>query len=159
MLKKTIFFAIILTICTTVIAHAGEEQNKKWVKQFYSEVLNSGKVDLISSLVAENYQEHEPLPGYEPNREGLKQFFIMMRKAFPDLKNDVKFMVAEGNKVVSYITMTGTHKGDYMGAAGTGKKFNIQVIDIINVVDGKMTEHWGVGDYMTMMSQLGMATQ
>jgi predicted ester cyclase len=68
-------------------------------------------------------------------------------------------MVAEGDKVVSFITMTGTHKGDYMGVTGTDKIFKIQVIDIIKVVNGQMTEHWGVGDYMTMMEQLGMGAQ
>ena len=156
MLKKTIFIAVTLTICTTVFAQAGEEQNKEWVNQFYSKILNSGSVDLVDSLVSVNYIEHEPLPGFEPNKRGLKNFFIMMRTAFPDLNNNVKFMVAEGNKVVSYITMTGTHKGDYMGAPGTGKTFKIDVIDIIKVVNGKMTDHWGVGDYMTMMSQLDM---
>jgi len=159
MYKKTIFITFILAVCTATIAQAGVEQNKEWVKQFYSEILTNGRVDLVDSLVAENYQEHEPLPGYASNKEGLKDFFIMMRKAFPDLANDVKFMVAEGDKVVSYITMTGTHKGDYMGATGTGKIFKIQVIDIIKVVNGQMTEHWGVGDYMTMMEQLGMGAQ
>jgi steroid delta-isomerase-like uncharacterized protein len=159
MLKKAILAALITILCSTVSALAGEVQNKEWVSQFYSKVINSGNINLMDSLVAENYQEHEPLPGYQPDKEGLKQFFVMMRKAFPDLKNDVKFMVAEGNKVVSYITMTGTHKGEYMGAAGTGKTFEIQVIDVIQVVNGKMTEHWGVGDYMTMMAQLGLASQ
>ena len=68
-------------------------------------------------------------------------------------------MVAEGNRVVSYITMKGTHKGDYMGAAGTGRSFEIKVVDIIKVVNGKMTEHWGVGDYMTMTGQLAISTE
>jgi steroid delta-isomerase-like uncharacterized protein len=159
MLKKTILILLFFSAFTTVTALAGEEQNKEWVKQFYSAVLDNGKVNLLDTLVADNYQEHEPLPGFEPNKKGLKEFFTMMRSAFPDLKNEVHFMVAEGDDVVSYITMSGTHKGMYLGAPGTGKTFRIQVIDIIKVVNGKMTEHWGVGDYLTMMDQLGLASQ
>jgi len=151
--------AVFFLIFTTALVQAGEEQNKQWVSQFYTQVLNTGNINLIDSLVAEDYQDHEPLPGYESNRDGLKSFFKMMRKAFPDLHNNVEYMVAEGDKVVSYITMTGTHKGDYMGAAGNGKSFTINVIDIIKVVNGKMTEHWGVGDYMTMMGQLASDTE
>ncbi|MEN8188447.1 MAG: ester cyclase [Thermodesulfobacteriota bacterium] len=159
MLKKTILILLFISIWTAPSLQAGAEQKKEWVGQFYSEVLNKGNIHLMDNLVAANYQEHEPLPGFQPNRNGLKQFFAMMREAFPDLNNEVQFMVVEGDKVVSYITMTGTHEGDYMGAVATGKVFKIQVIDIIKVVNGKMTEHWGVGDYMTMMEQLGMGSQ
>ncbi|MBI5873756.1 MAG: ester cyclase [Candidatus Omnitrophica bacterium] len=156
MLKKIVVVGLIMALCGTVLAQEKKEDKKQWVRHFYSEVLNKGGFNLIDSLVAENYYEHEPLPGYPPDRDGLKQFFIMMRNAFPDLNNDIEFMIVEGDKVVSYVTMTGTHKGEYMGIAGTGKSFKIKVIDIIRVVNGKMTEHWGAGDYMTMMEQLGI---
>lgn len=159
MLKRLIFIGLILAICSTAYAQEETADKKQWVKNFYSEVLNKGNVNLINNLVSEKYQEHEHLPGYPPTRDGLKQFFTMMRKAFPDLNNDIEFMVVEGDNVVSYITMTGTHKGEYMGVAGDGKSFKITVIDIITVVNGIMTEHWGVGDYMTMMEQLGLNPQ
>lgn len=152
MLKKLVIVGLIMAVCGIACTQEKKEHKKKWVRQFYSEVLNKGRINLIDSLVAENYHEHEPLPGYPPNRDGLKQFFIMMRNAFPDLNNDVAFMVIEGDKVVSYVTMTGTHKGKYMGITGTGKSFKIKVIDIIRVVNGKMAEHWGVGDYITRAS-------
>ena len=51
MLKKSMSIALFLTICITVAAQAGEEQNKEWVKQFYSNVLNNGNISLIDSLV------------------------------------------------------------------------------------------------------------
>lgn len=155
MLKRIAVIGLVTVLCGTAFAQEKKEDKKQWVRHFYSEVLNKGNIKLIDSLVAENYQEHEPLPGYQPNRDGLKQFFIMMRSAFPDLNNHVEFMVEEGGTVVSYVTMTGTHKGEYMGVLASGKKINVKVIDILRIVDGKIVEHWGVGDYMTMMQQLG----
>ena len=133
-----------------------ENSNRVWIKRFYTEVLNNGNIDLIDELVSKDYVEREPLPGFESNRDGLEQFFKMMRIAFPDLNNNIEFIIVEDDKVVVYVTMTGTHKGEYMGIPATGKKFNIKVIDIVRIVDGKMVEHWGVGDYMTMMQQLGV---
>jgi len=135
------------------------ERNKQWVENFYTKVLSGGDIDQINDLVSSGYQDHEPLPGFASNRNGLKQFFSMMRIAFPDLHNEIEFMVAENDKVVSYITMTGTHQGDYMGVPGSNKKFEVKVIDIIRVVNGKMTEHWGVGDWMAMMAQLSIDPQ
>ena len=156
MRKIAFIVGVVIAMHNPAFAGDTEKENKEWVSYFYTEVLNKGNFDQIDDLVSKNYREHEPLPGFAPSREGLKQFFIAMRKSFPDLKNSVEFMVVEGDKVVSYITMTGTHKSEYMGAPGSGKTFEIKVIDIIRVVDGKMTEHWGVGDYLTMMEQLGL---
>lgn len=156
MIKKFLCVITILSVCSTAWAKQPEDSNIAWTKQFYAEVLNKGNIDIIDKLVSENYVEREAIPGFESNRDGLKQFFKMMRTAFPDLNTKIGFMVAENEKIVVYVTMTGTHKGEYMGIPATGKKFDIKVIDIIRVVNGKMMEHWGVGDYMTMMQQLGV---
>ena len=159
MLTKSASIALFITILFSTSARADNGQQAQWANRFYTEVMNAANYDLLDTLVDDGFQEHEPLPGFQPNKEGLKQFFMMMRKAFPDLKSNVEFMVIDDDKIVSYVTMTGTHQGEYFGVKGTGKTFKINVIDIIEVVDGKMTAHWGVGDYLTMMAQLGINAQ
>jgi len=156
MIKKTLVMSVLLTLFSSAQAQI---DNTKWVKHFYNEVLNNGNLELIDNLVSDTYQEHEPLPGFESNKEGLREFFAMMLNAFPDLHNKIEFTVTQGDKVVSYITLSGTHKDTYMGVPATGNEFEMTVVDIIKVVDGKMTDHWGVGDYMTMMVQLGIIVQ
>ena len=64
-------------------------------------------------------------------------------------------MLAKGDKVVSYITMSGTQKGPFMDMPASGKKFSVKGIDIVRFKDGKAVEHWGVTDSMAMMQQLG----
>lgn len=132
-----------------------EENNMTKMKRFYDEVVNKGNLDLFDELTAPDFKEHEELPGFSPNREGVKQFFKMYRTAFPDLTFTVLDMAASGDKVWSYITMSGTQKGDFMGVPSKGKRFEIKAVDIVRFVDGKAVEHWGVGDMMTMMQQLG----
>ena len=132
-----------------------EQTNIAQMKKFYMEVVNKGNYDLMDQLCTADFIEHEALPGVEQNLAGVKQFFKMYRAAFPDLKFQIEQIFAKDDKVVTYITITGTHKGDFMGHAATGKKINLKGIDIVRFVDGKAAEHWGVTDTMTMMHQIG----
>jgi steroid delta-isomerase-like uncharacterized protein len=142
--------------CETQNAKAAEgEKNLALMKRFYSEVCNQGNVDLIDELVAPDLVEHEVFPGLEPNREGLKQFFRYFRSAFPDLHFQVDDIFTAGDKVVARVTIHGTHKGEFMGMAPTGKKISVPAFDILRFAGGKIVEHWGLTDSMTMMQQLG----
>jgi steroid delta-isomerase-like uncharacterized protein len=154
MLNKVAAGLALLLLAGSAYAESTEESNIAKCKQFYAEVVNEGNFALIDDLVAEAFVEHEAFPGLKAGREGLRQFFMMMRTAFPDLKFETEFFVADGDKVVAYIVMSGTHKGEFMGIPASGKKFETRTIDIVRIVDGKAVEHWGVTDTMTMMEQL-----
>lgn len=136
-------------------AKAAEEEKLTLVSRIYEEVINQGNFDVFDELVSADIVEHEEFPGLEPNREGVKQFFRMFRSAFPDLRFQVEEMFAAGDKVVTRLVMHGTHEGEFMGMAPTGKKIAVKAIDIFRVADGKIAEHWGLSDTMTMMQQLG----
>lgn len=151
------FCLVILVLCasTASLAAGDEENNAATMKRFYEEVVNKGNLKLIDELVAAEFADHEEFPGMKPGREGLKEFFTMFRAAFPDLHFQVNDLVAKGDKVWAYITIHGTHKGQFMDMAATGKKIEIRGFDIIRFVNGKAVEHWGLTDSMTMMQQLG----
>lgn len=100
--------------------------------------------------------EHNPVPGQTPSREGMKQLMSMFFSAFPDLHSSIDVLVAEGDIVAGRMTTTGTHKGDFMGIAATGKQVNFTETHIVRIVNGKAVEHWGNSDDMTMMQQLGV---
>ena len=132
------------------------EDNKALVRRFYDEVIGQGKLELIDELVAPDFIEHEEFLDVPPGREGVKQVFAMFLEGFPDLHFHVKDLIAEGDKVVAWVTMHGTHKGSFMGMEPTGKEIFVQVIDILRFADGRAVEHWGVTDQMSMMEQLGI---
>lgn len=125
-------------------------------KRFNDEVFSQGKVDVLDEIVAEDYVEHQELPGLEPGREGLKKMVLMFRGAFPDLKVETHATAVDGDEVWMHTTMTGTHKGEFAGIPATGKKISVAAIDRVRTVDGKAVEHWGVSDDMGMMTQLGV---
>jgi predicted ester cyclase len=63
--------------------------------------------------------------------------------------------MVDGNLEAAHVVLTGTHNGDLMGVAATGKTVEFGSIDMIRVEDGKVAEHWGVTDAMSLMQQVG----
>ncbi len=129
------------------------DDHKSILRRFYEEI-SAGNLEVIDELVADEVVEHEEFPGIEPNKEGVKQFFALMRSAFPDLRMEPHEMLAEGELACARVTITGTHDGEFMGLAPTGKPIEIETIDMLRIRDGQAVEHWGVTDSMTMMHQL-----
>ena len=133
------------------------EENKALARRFYEEVINKGNLDAIDELCTADFVIRTPPPGMDPTPEGIKQMFSMYRQAFPDMNVTVDEIVAEGNTVVSRMTMRGTHTGDLMGIAPTGKQFSVRGMDLIHIVNGKATEVWHFEEEMAMWQQLGIA--
>ena len=121
------------------------------------ELLNAGDIDGFGEFLADDFVEHEQTPGLEPTKEGVLQFFRIYRAAFPDLRFDPVDVVAGGDKVWVRVRASGTNTGDFMGMPATGRKMDMQLVDIVRFEeDGLGHEHWGVADVMTMMQQLGV---
>lgn len=121
------------------------------------ELLSAGDVDGFGELLADDFIEHEELPGLAPSKDGVKTFFRIQIAAFPDLRLAVEDIVADGAKVVARVRYSGTQQGEFQGMPATGKAVDIQLIDIFAFADdGRVREHWGVIDLMTMMQQLGV---
>jgi steroid delta-isomerase-like uncharacterized protein len=131
------------------------EENKEVARRFY-EAINAGRLEIIDELVAPNLVEHEEFPGISGGREGVRQFFQMIRTAFPDFTMTMDDMVAEGDRVFIRATMRGTHKGEFMGIPATGRQIEVPTGDFARFEGGKVVEHWGVTDTGKMMQQLGV---
>jgi len=124
------------------------------------DLINAGDIAGFSKNLADSFVEHEVTPGLEPTKEGVKTFFRMQLAAFPDLHFEVQDIFASGPKVVARVRYTGTNKGDFMGMPASGKRADVQLIDMFLFgEDGRVCEHWGVIDVMAMMQQLGFVPQ
>ena len=131
------------------------EENKALMRRFYEEI-SKGNLAVVDELTAVDFVDHSPfVPGLAPGRQGTLELFTMIRAAFPDLRITAEDMVAEGDKVVARVTMSGTHRGEFMGIAPTGKQITVGIIEILRIAGGKMVEHWNVVDSLGMMQQLG----
>ncbi len=136
------------------------EENKALARRSIEEIWNKGNLAAADELVAPNHVTHDPAipnPGRGP--EATKQQASMYRTAFPDLQVTIDELIAEGDTVVTRWTVRGTHKGDLMGIAPTGKQVTITGINISRIAGGKAQEDWSNWDTIGMMQQLGVVPQ
>ena len=122
------------------------EGNKAVMGRIWKEILNEGKIEKANELVANDYVYHGPAGHEIEGIEGFKRFMTWIHTNFPGVQFSVDDLIAEGDKVVSYFTMKGTHK--------TNKPVNFQGIVICRLENGKEVEVWEVFDRFTIASQL-----
>lgn len=133
-----------------------KENNKALVRRFYEEVFNQKKRAAIDEFSDPNYVDHTAPPGLPAGIEGQKQLIGMYLTAFPDLHLTVEDMIAEGDKVVSRWSGSGTHQGKFMGIPPTGKQGTVTGIEIIRIAGSKFVEHWMELDALGLLQQLGV---
>ena len=132
------------------------KENKDLVRRFVDEVQSQGNVDAIEEFCSPEFVNHSAPPGLPPDREGIKVVTAMFRGAFPDSYFTVEDMIGEGDKVTTRKTFHGTHEGEFMGIPPTGRRVSMGLIDIVRISEGRVVEHWSVGDNLGMMQQLGV---
>lgn len=132
--------------------------NKALAHRLNDEVFNNGDLDVLDELLAPTYVNRTAPPDMPPGASGTKAFVTMFRSAFPDLHITLDDVIVDGEKVVTRWNATGTHQGTFFGIAPTGKHIKFSGIDILRIVDGKITEHWDLFDQMGLMDQLRSAS-
>ena len=136
----------------------GTQENAAVFQRVIDEMVSNGNVDIVDELLAPDFVEHNELPPpmmAASGRETAKQVFRVLRATFPDLRAEVRQVVAQGEYVVVFMTWYGTQRGEFLGIPPTGKSAAFQVFDMVRVVDGKITDHWGIVDQLAMLQQLG----
>ena len=121
------------------------------------ERINAGDIAGFGHFVADDFVEHQGGPGFPATKEGTLDFFRTLLDAFPDMRMNVEDLIGEGDKFVTRVRVTGTHKGPFMGVPPTGASVDVQLIDIMRFDGaGLVCEHWGVADMLSLMQQLGV---
>ena len=131
------------------------EENKTIVRR-YQEIYNSNDLDRLTEVVSEDVLTPNIMPGIPQGLEGAKVAHRLMLAGFPDYQTVIEDMLAEGEKVAARIRMTGTHTGEFMGIPATGKRVKFTGIYIARIANGKIVEHWGEEDSVSLLQQLGV---
>jgi steroid delta-isomerase-like uncharacterized protein len=138
---------------------AEELSNKATFERFH-EAANTGDVEFLSKtideIVAPDAAIRAPLPIDATGAELLKRVWAMLLRVYPDIHLTVDDVIAEGDKVVARNTVTGTHRGEFMGVGPTGKSVTYNEIFIFRFADGRVVETWGVVDVYAQMKQIGV---
>ncbi len=131
------------------------QQTNMEIQERFGAAVNNDNLYDIKDLVATDVVEHDPAPTQGHGPEGYIAMFTEMRAAFPDLKVDVEHAVADADNIAIAYTLTGTHRGAFMGVPATGRQIRARGVQIARFADGKMVERWGSSDQLGILEQLG----
>lgn len=131
------------------------EQAKELIRRYVEEVVNTGNVDAIDRFVSPDYVEVHDNQRHELGIEGAKEHILGVRRTYPDLHLTVEQQIAEGEWVVSRVTMRGTHLGEWMGIEPTGEQVEMTAVNIDRVVDGRLVEHGGAANHLLPLLEIG----
>lgn len=126
-----------------------EQKNVETVNQFIEAFWNQSELDSVDQFLSNDYQELS----YQ-SKEGLKKFAATILEAFPDKQYTVEEIIGQGDKVLVRMTVKGTHQGMFFGTAPTGNTIDVTLYRQYRVEDGKIYEHRGWIDMVTMWSQI-----
>jgi steroid delta-isomerase-like uncharacterized protein len=131
------------------------EDNKQTVRR-YQEIYNSNHLDTLNEVVSEDLLTPRIMVGIPSGIDGAKAAHQIMVTGFPDYQTVIDDLIGEGDKVVARITTSGTHTGNFMGIPATGKRVEFTGMYIARIADGKIVEHWGEEDGVSLLTQLGI---
>jgi len=121
------------------------------------ELFNARDTDEILANLADDYVNHNALPGTPQGPEGQREVNQRLWSAFPDLEFEVEDMLVADDRVAVIGMMRGTHRGEFMGIKPTNRRFEARQMHRLRFNDeGKLTEHLAVRDDVAMFAQLGV---
>ncbi|MGH2535082.1 MAG: ester cyclase [Thermomicrobiales bacterium] len=129
------------------------EENKELVRRFFEEVWNQADETAIDRYIAEQAAGNDP--DFGAGREAFRAQWRKWHAAFPDLHFQIDDLVAEGNKVVTRWTLTGTHRGEFMGIPATGHAIRVAGTSLDRIEHGQIQEGFDGWDALGLRQQLG----
>jgi steroid delta-isomerase-like uncharacterized protein len=138
-------------------AESAPEGNKAVARRFTEVVWGAHNAAVLEELLSPGFVNHDPFPGTEGNIDGERQALAIHSAALGESEATADDQIAEGDKVATRWTFCGTHKGEFLGIAATGKRIKITGINICRIENGKIVELWREVDIMGVLRQLGAA--
>jgi steroid delta-isomerase-like uncharacterized protein len=133
------------------------EENKALVRRWFAE-LDQRNLAIIDELLPADYVDHNPpLPDLPPGRDGVRQASLALSAAFPDAVHTIEDQMAEGDKVMTRLTVRATFLGEMLGFPPTGKVVEVRGMAVHRIAGGQLVEHWAHMDMAGFMQQIGEA--
>ena len=157
--RRTVMMGLALAAPLTVEA-AAESAAENPVIAAFAKTLSAHDIGGFAALFADDYVNHQmsaaapkPTAGVSPKHASVG-FFAARLKGLPDLSVAIEASLSSGDMAAASFVYSGTHQGEYFGVAPTGKSLRFTSCDIFRIRDGRIAEHWGMGDIAGTLAQL-----
>jgi predicted ester cyclase len=131
------------------------KKNKKIVRRYYEEIVNTGNVEGIEEFISEQYAEVHDDKRRTVGIEGAKEHIHGVRQTYADLCLSIERQIAEGEWVATCITARGTHQGSWLGIEPTGRSVAFTGVNVDRVVGGRIVEHGGAANMLGPLLEIG----
>jgi len=129
---------------------------KELLGRYYSEVWERGNADACDELLADDYVDHDPAPGFGTDRAAAKQLVAAVTGGMKDVAMDVEHVIIEGDMAAAHWRMQWTQVGDFMGMVpADGRRIALHGHDFYRVRGGRIVDIWHCEDFLGVLSQLG----
>jgi predicted ester cyclase len=132
------------------------ERNKKIIRRFIEEVVNTGDVSRLEELVSPDCVETDGNVRIASGVAGMAEHIRGVRKIYRGLTLTIERQVAEGEWVATQITARGTHSAEWLGIPPSGKPLTFTGVNLDRVVDGKIVEHGGAANMLAPFLEAGL---
>jgi steroid delta-isomerase-like uncharacterized protein len=132
------------------------DENADLVRRLYA-AINANDHAARERMLAPDMVRHDlaGMLGEEGSREGVSNFLDRLREAMPDLHMEVEDVIAtDDDRAAARATLTGTHQGEFLGAAPTGRRVSFAAITLYRIVDGRIAEAWSLVDWAGALRQM-----
>jgi steroid delta-isomerase-like uncharacterized protein len=137
-------------------AAAMSEDSRAVARRFFTDLWNKGDLSVADELIDMDAVNHDPAgPGLGMGPEATKRLVKLYRNAFPDLELQTEHIIVDNQMVAIRWVSSGTHRGEFLGAAPTGKRVMLEGISILQVDRGKISEVFTNWDTLSLMRQIG----
>ncbi len=158
MRRRTLVAGGALAGAAAILGSRAEAADAMIARRF-ADSLSAHDLDAFAALFADGYVNHQvsaasPLPAGISSKAAVVAFFAARLRALPDLKVSIEATVAETDKVAASFVYEGTQQGPYYGIEPTRKRLRFTSCDIFRIADGKIVEHWGMGDIAGVVAQM-----
>ena len=153
-----IIVSALLVLMTACEKQAVKVDANKAMTSRVEELWNTGNLTAAEEIFSIDFINHDPLSPDVRDLETYKEYITRVRTAFPDFHVTVDDILAEGDKVATRWTATGTHQGELMGIPPTDKHATWSGMIIYRFDGGKIVEAWWAKDMYSLLMQLGVIT-
>ena len=130
--------------------------NKAVVGQFFDAFTGRRDIEAAGDVLADDAVIHQDAMPGPLNKDAYKQVGAMFLAGFSDMSATIDAQFVDGDTIITRVTWSGTHDGDFAGIPPTNRAFRVAGVLIDRLADGKIVERWNVGDQLGMMMQLGL---
>ncbi len=132
------------------------EENKALVRRYYQEAM--GDLSGIDQIVASDFVDHHFPPDMPAGPAGVRKFFTEFAgAAFSDMRIEIDFLLAEGDKVDCHFVFHARHTGDLGDVVARGNAIHLPAISTFRVADGRLAEAWEIFDSASLLQQMQAA--